>query len=126
MKAAFQTAYGVPGDLGVKEVPRPIPADNEVFVVYPNPLNGREVSVTNTRSEDLFSLHNAFGAQVPMSKTFDAQSRETVLRLPAGLTAGLYVLSKNDQSKHDLKIATRSGSVMILNMVLCTGVALCK
>ena len=74
-------------------------SDSEHFVIYPNPLNGREISVTNSRLEDTFRLHNAFGSQVPLFKIFDTQSKETLLRLPAGLTAGLYVLSKNDQSK---------------------------
>lgn len=92
--AAFELAASHFGETEAGE-----PTDSEAFAFYPNPVSGRTLAITNTSSDDIFSLHNAYGAQVPLSKIFDSQSRETVLRLPAGLRSGLYVLSKNDQSK---------------------------
>jgi hypothetical protein len=40
MKAAVRTKYGLPGDLSIKELPIPTPANNEVLIkVYATTVN---------------------------------------------------------------------------------------
>ena len=50
MKAAVRTKYGLPGDLTIKELPIPIPKDNEVLIrVYASTVNRSDCHVLSGR-----------------------------------------------------------------------------
>ncbi|MGZ5191021.1 MAG: NAD(P)-dependent alcohol dehydrogenase [Flavisolibacter sp.] len=50
MKAAVRTKYGLPGDLSIKELPKPTPADNEVLIkVYASTVNRSDCHVLSGR-----------------------------------------------------------------------------
>src|SRR5690349_4091666 len=50
MKAAVRTKYGLPGDLSIKDLPIPTPADNEILIkVHASTVNRSDCHVLSGR-----------------------------------------------------------------------------
>lgn len=75
-------------------------SENEIQLVYPNPVVNKEIFITNTSALDSFSLFDIRGRKIEiLNIEFDEFTRKTRLQFSNTTSQGLYFLNTNKGSK---------------------------
>jgi hypothetical protein len=73
---------------------------SEDFKIYPNPTINNEVNVSNTNSNDIFTLFDLNGKIVSITeKVYNDSTGISLIKFPNSVATGIYILSVNGISK---------------------------
>ena len=68
--------------------------------IFPNPTNNASIYVTNTEANESFKLFDLLGRQIKLiEKTYNEETRVTLLRFSEGTAKGVYILKMEPDSK---------------------------
>lgn len=74
--------------------------ENDISVIYPNPIVSETINITNTEISDQFEIFDIRGRFINIIGTeFNEFTRITQLRIPSTTATGLYVLKMNNTTK---------------------------
>jgi hypothetical protein len=74
--------------------------DNDISVIFPNPIVSEVVNITNTELQDQFEFFDVRGRLIDiLDRQYDEFTRITKLRIPSDTATGLYILKMNKNSK---------------------------